>query len=657
MSSNKVRFAPQNLANANSPDPSPNIPPDPDEGELRWDDGFLRADHQSLKQSTIKRYEILVPQTVASTVQSAVKKTVAILLAYSKISVLPHVKDTSRNAVQNERDFPIEVVAMKDYIFDVGKIYHNGVAHFKACFLVETRESLSKIKKNGAINPLRDRRIFVQEFESDAVFESREIGFLCNLHPIFTAREKVTKELIEYVREITGESVHLKLKLTNRYFGNQREGFVKSQYLALHAENKYSREIGTIIGTGLEKSHILKRWKNVKLLPTRPSLHKDYDKEKFLQVLQIHNKTLRETKRVAIKNMWVGDYGLIPNDDLHQALGVPHKKYSFRQLLLETANSQNIEVSDFYVTGSQAFVVCKSINFTKTCDFIDTFLTICKEKYGAAKFAKQMRCFDYEDPRRHPVRVTRPVYTSPKGVQDMIQNIGPGVKLLRVRNNTAKTFTSHRNERSWSQVLVTPSRNDSNTSPLTSDTNSKIENLHKEVSSLRKIMNERTQKNKEKIDLLTETVHELKEGLKMSMMQQEKMNQTIMEAVSLMQKQMAEITATQTKIQTMFLKMSGVYSPLDDSQNFQPITQPEKHNTERNEPTDDDSMDYNMTNLKRTREDRTYDQVEILHTPERTTESNFERPLSPTGTSQLNRLQKTTHSDPPEKQRKGHAKQ
>ena len=77
------------VANANTPDPSPNIPPDPEEGEFRWDEAFLRANHMSLIKPKIRRYEILVPREVAPTLQTAVKKTVALLLAHSKISIIP----------------------------------------------------------------------------------------------------------------------------------------------------------------------------------------------------------------------------------------------------------------------------------------------------------------------------------------------------------------------------------------------------------------------------------------------------------------------------------------------------------------------------------------------------------------------------------------
>ena len=114
------------LATANTPEPSPNIPPDPNEGELRWDEGFITADHDSLIETSITRYEILVPKQIALTLQTAVKKTVAILLANAEITILPHVDDTSRNAIKDEKSFPIERVAMKDYIFDVGSIWGNG---------------------------------------------------------------------------------------------------------------------------------------------------------------------------------------------------------------------------------------------------------------------------------------------------------------------------------------------------------------------------------------------------------------------------------------------------------------------------------------------------------------------------------------------------
>ena len=123
-----------NLANANTPEPSPNIPPDPNEGEFRWDEAFLKANHLSLLKPKIKRYEILVPRETGPTLQTAVKKTVALLLAHSKITIIPHVQDTSRNNVKHEREFPIEMVAMKDYIFDVGKEFQNGISYFKLVF-------------------------------------------------------------------------------------------------------------------------------------------------------------------------------------------------------------------------------------------------------------------------------------------------------------------------------------------------------------------------------------------------------------------------------------------------------------------------------------------------------------------------------------------
>ena len=653
MSNHKVRFASPTLANASTPDPNQNIPPDPNEGEFRWDEGFLKADHISLRKPSIKRYEILVPYTVASTVQTAVKKTVAILLAHSTISIIPHVEETSRNSVQHEKDFPIEAVAMKDYIFDVGKVYHNGVAHFKASFLVESIENLTKIKKNGAIDKLKAKRIYVQEFVSNEVFDSREVGFLCNLHPVFTAKEKVISELKAYVRDVTGENVKMKLKLTNRYFGNSREGSVKSQYLSLCIETTYCKQVGQIIGNGLEKNRVLQRWKNIKLLPTRPTLHASYNKEKFLQVLQIHNKSIRETTRVAIKNMWVGDYNMWLNEELTAALDLPHKKYTFRQMLLKTADKQNVDILDFYVSGSQAFVVCKTNDYTKTCDFVDIFLEICKEKYGEEDFAKQMRCTDPSDPKRHPTRVTRPVYTSQKGVDDMIRKIGPGVRLMKVPNNIARPFTSHKNERPWNQVLITTSKTDTNTSPLTNDTNSKIKNLYEEVSQLRRTMDENMKKNKDKIDMITDTVEELKEGMKISIVQQEKMNQTVMEAINLMQKQMAEITATQAKLQTMFLKMSGVYTPLKISQSTRPYTQLRTHEMTNEDSTDEDSMDFSMTNLKRSREDRI---LAIDLQPTKNKRNDKEMDLIDTPEKEdLKHTPKHLMSDPPERQRKGHA--
>ena len=289
------------LANANTPEPNPNIPPNPNEGVLRWDDGFITADHESLIQPNTTRYEVLVPKETAQTLQTAVKKTVAILLANSDITILPHVQNTSRNPVNNEKNFPIERVAMKDYIFDVGSEYHNGRPFFKASFLVESTRTLSKIKTGRLLDILREKRIFVQEYNSTKVYDSKEVGFLCNLHPNFVAKEHIISEFKQYVKEVTNEDVNMKLKLTNRFFGNKKNGSVRSQYLALYIDSSYFKEAGEIIGEALEKGKILYNWKNVRLLPSKPSLHESYNKEKFFQILQIHNKAVRDTTRVTLK--------------------------------------------------------------------------------------------------------------------------------------------------------------------------------------------------------------------------------------------------------------------------------------------------------------------------------------------------------------------
>ena len=134
-------------ANAEPLQPKPNIPPDPDEGNLQWGDGGANANSKYLEEAFISRYEILVPYSTAPTLQAAVKKRVAILLANSIISIVPHVPKTYRNNVKDQNDFPIEKVAMSDYISDVGKEFHNGRPFFKASFLVESCESLAQIKK------------------------------------------------------------------------------------------------------------------------------------------------------------------------------------------------------------------------------------------------------------------------------------------------------------------------------------------------------------------------------------------------------------------------------------------------------------------------------------------------------------------------------
>ena len=285
--------------------------------------------------------------------------------------------------MRNQDEFPIEKVAMKDYIFDTGKEYHNGAPFFKASFLVDSCDSLAQIKKQeNVMDMLKKKKIFIQEYNSTEVYDSTEVGFLCNLHPSMSARKHIVHEFKEYIRQTTGVVSQMKLKLTNRFFGGYKEGTIKSQYLALYVETANHKLVARAIGHGLESGKLLKKWKTARLLPTKPTLHECYDKSKFAQVLQIHNKSIRETSRVTIKNMWVGDYVLPENKELFSALGVSPGKFTLRKLLFEAAEAQKLEIKDFTVTGSRAHVICARSKFTKISDFVDVFLDTCKKGYG-----------------------------------------------------------------------------------------------------------------------------------------------------------------------------------------------------------------------------------------------------------------------------------
>ena len=80
--------------------------------------------------------------------------------------------------------------------------------------------------------------------------------------------------------------------------------------------------------------------------------------------------------------MWVGDYALPENEELASALGIAPARYTFRGLLFAAAEAQKVDIKDFMVTGSRAHVICSNMKYTKTSDFVDVFLNICKEKYG-----------------------------------------------------------------------------------------------------------------------------------------------------------------------------------------------------------------------------------------------------------------------------------
>ena len=378
-----------------------------------------------------KRYEIPVEKYYTYTTNCC-KKRVAILMAQAGMTIFPHSTVTLRNPVNKQGEFPIEETAIKDYIFDTGTEFRNGQNFYKASFIGNCKESIQTLKRKGLINVLRQKKIFVQEYESTDVFESTEIGFLCNLPPNYCARGQIVEELKYLLKGELGKEVNLKVKLVSRYFGNKKEGLVKSQYLALYAETKYYQEAGECIGEALEKNVILQKWGNIKLLPTRPTLHDKYNKEKFFQILQIHNEAIQNTERIAIRNIWVGDHVLPNNDSLLDALFLPKDRdYTLRELILESATENEVDIKDMYSNGHMAFIICDRKNYTVCCEFIDFLIDQCKQHYGEVQFAQLVKSSEPYDRRYHPKRAERPVFTSVSAVQSMIRNVNPGIKLLK----------------------------------------------------------------------------------------------------------------------------------------------------------------------------------------------------------------------------------
>ena len=111
------------------------------------------------------------------------------------MTVFPHSTVTLRNPVNKQEDFPIEETAIKDYVFDTGTEFRNGQNYYKASFIGYCKESIQALKRKGLLSILRQKKIFIQEFESTEVFESTEIGFLCNLPPNYCARGQIVEEL------------------------------------------------------------------------------------------------------------------------------------------------------------------------------------------------------------------------------------------------------------------------------------------------------------------------------------------------------------------------------------------------------------------------------------------------------------------------------
>ena len=158
---------------------------------------------------------------------------------------------------------------------------------------------------------------------------------------------------------------------------------------------------------------------------------------------------------------------------------------------------------------------------------------------------------------------------------------------------------------------MTPSKNETNTSPLTSETNDRIEELFNEINTLRKDMEKERKNNHDKFENLAEAMLDFKDEYKSAMKHQQEVNNSILKAVEQINRQMRDMQQAQAKISDVLLKVSNNYTPgngVNDSR-FRTQEQIIAYDSGNSE-SDENPMDYNMTDLKRRRE-RIIEQEEI----------------------------------------------
>ena len=210
----------------------------------------------------------------------------------------------------------------------------------------------------------------------------------------------------------------------------------------------------------------------------------------------------------------------------------------------------------------------------------------------------------------------------------MINNVGPGIRLIKRKDDKRKTYTNVRSNRPWNQVVVTPSKNDTNTSPLTGESNSKIEHLFEEVNSIRKEMEEERKRNRDKFENLADALLDFKDEFKLAMKHQQEVNNSILDTIGNINQQMKDMQQAQTKISNLLLKVSKVYTPNSGVSDSKLGTQEQLVAYDSGSTdSDENSMDFSMTDLKRSRE-RILEQEEIRTSKLHNTDENTQEEKS-----------------------------
>ena len=262
--------------------------------------------------------------------------------------------------------------------------------------------------------------------------------------------------------------------------------------------------------------------------------------------------------------MWVADSILPHNEGLLQALRVDtHREYTLRELILEAAERNEYRIKDFFFSGYHAYLVTDQDDYTEVCDFIDEFIKFCEGYYGAIEFATMLRSKSPEEQRFRPQRYERPLYVSKEGVDELINDVGPKVRLLDRNKSAKKTYTNVGNiatkNKNWAMVVST-SPQQSQTSPITlttGETKSRFENIEKKLSELTDLYKKDKNENQTKMKKISDDMEEMKYNAQCNYEIQQNNARQIESLIQVMKEQKQEMDELRTMFWSVMKKMGN----------------------------------------------------------------------------------------------------
>ena len=151
----------------------------------------------SIQTHKTSKFTVEIPCKSSTSRASSMKQFIQILLLRHRfIRIHPHITTTSNDPIDDHNQFPTDPINSMNYLFDCKTRTKNGKPHFVSSILVESPDSLTKLKRDPDFQAaLKGQKTWVSASANTSTVNTRLIGWVYHVHPQYSARQHLLTKL------------------------------------------------------------------------------------------------------------------------------------------------------------------------------------------------------------------------------------------------------------------------------------------------------------------------------------------------------------------------------------------------------------------------------------------------------------------------------